>query len=384
MKKPVMVRAFWWTWLSILGKFTYNGVIMSSVFTAPKFLSMPAVGFDVSTDALRFMELEEKKGVLAVSRFGSRNFPIGIIAEGHIRDKKKLQEEISVLARDHHLSFANVALPEEQGYLANMHIPYVSPKELRGAIELQLEEYVPISAADAIFDYVVVNEAANKRKDTLDVVVSVLPRLVVEEYLEVFRGTGVIPKAFEFESQAMARAIVPRGDNGTFLVADIGKTETDVFVVANGVVQFSAILDVGGHHITQAIEKAMGISYDEAEALKTKYGLVGGEKEAALHTAMLPTMADLRTRFLRHYTYWQTHHAEKVGGTIECIYLTGGGANLKGVEEYLSAELDVKVVGANPWANVCSFESFVPPLTLRQSHGFTAAIGLALRSIFVM
>lgn len=353
---------------------------MTSIFTAPKFLSMPAVGLDVSVDAIRFIEFGKVKDKLVVSRFATRNFPLDIIAGGRVRDKQKLREAVSALAEEYHLSFANIALPEEQGYLASMHLPYVSPKEVRGAVELHLEEHVPLSVADAVFDYTVIDEAVAERKEALDVVVSVLPRVVVEEYLEIFRGTGIIPKAFEFESQAMARAIIPRGDNGTFLVADIGKMVTDVFVVASGVVQFSAALDFGGHQITQTVEKMLRISYEEAEELKVKYGLVGGEKEAELHRAIILAVQDFRARLIRHYSYWQTHHVEKVGGNIECIYLTGGGANLKGVEEYLSAELNIKVSAANPWVNVFSFEDFIPPLRLEQSHGFSAAIGLALRT----
>ncbi|OGZ06897.1 MAG: hypothetical protein A3C13_02275 [Candidatus Lloydbacteria bacterium RIFCSPHIGHO2_02_FULL_50_11] len=343
---------------------------------------MPAVGLDISADALRFIELAPAKGQLAVVRFATKNFPLGVIANGRVRDKEKLAEAITALAKEHQLSFANVALPEEQGYLANMHLSYVSPKEIRDAVELHLEEHVPIPVADAIFDYMVIDDDTHQRQDTLDVVVSVLPRAVVEEYLEIFRGTGIIPKAFEFESQAMARALITRGDNGTFLVADIGKMITDIFVVANGVVQFSASLDIGGYHVTQAIVKATGVSYEEAESLKVKYGLVGGEKEASLHKAMYPALQDLRARLIRHYSYWQTHHGEKVGGNIECIYLTGGGANLKGIEEYLSAEIDIKVIIANPWVNVCSFNDVIPPLKLHESHGFSASIGLALRNTF--
>ena len=355
---------------------------MASLFTAPKFLAMPSIGLDVSVDALRFIELGGVKDRLTVLRFATRNFPPGVVADGRVRDKKKLGDVIASLAQEYHLSFANIALPETQAYLANMHLPYVSPKEIRDAVELHLEEHVPIPVADAIFDYTIIDEAASRRKDALDIVVSVLPRSVVEDYLEIFRGTGIIPKSFEFESQAIARAIVPRGDNGTFFVVDIGKMVTGVFVVANGVVQFSASLDIGGHQITQAIEKAMGVPYEEAEGLKVKYGMVGGEKEAALHRAMLPAITDLRTRLVRHHSYWQTHHGEKVGGDIERIYLTGGGANLKGIEEYLSAELNLKVAVANPWVNVCSFENFIPPLKLHESHGFSSAIGLALRDTF--
>lgn len=354
-----------------------------SFLTAPKFLSMPAVGFDISADALRFVELEKNRhGVLEVVRYATRNFPLGIISEGHVRDKKKLQEAIASLAQEHKLSFANISLPEEQAYLANMRIPHVSPSDVHDTIELRLEEHVPISGVDAIFDFVVVGESATKRQDNMDVVVSVLPRIVVEEYLDIFSGTGITPKAFEFESQAMARALVPRGDNGTFLVVDIGKMETNIFVAANGVVQFSASLDIGGHYMTLAIERALKVSHEEAESLKVLHGLVGGEKADAVHRAMLPVVADLRTRLMRHYSYWQTHHGEKVGGNIECVFVTGGGANLRGITEFLGMELEVKVTIANPWVNVCSFETYVPPLTMRESHGYSAAIGLALRNTF--
>jgi type IV pilus assembly protein PilM len=353
---------------------------MPLFFTAPQFLSMPAVGLDISADAVRFIEFNTANAQLSVARFGMRNFPLGIIADGHIRDKKKLQEVITALAKEQQLTFANIALPEEQAYLANMHLPYVAPSEVRDAVELHLEEYVPIAAADAIFDFVVLEDAGSRRKESLEVAVSVLSRAIADEYLEVFSGTGIIPKSFEFESQAMARAIIPAGDMGTFLVADIGKMVTDVFVVASGVVQFSASLDIGGAHITQAIARAMGIEYEQAEELKLKYGLVGGEKQAPLHNAMRSSLIDLRTRLNRHYVYWQTHHGDKVGGNIECIYLTGGGANLKGIEEYFSTDLDIKATVANPWVNVASFDSFIPPLALSESHGFSAAIGLALRN----
>lgn len=357
---------------------------MSSIFTAPKFLSMPAVGLDISADTVRFIEFEPStKEGLVVSRFASKSEP-GLKVNGRVVDKKRVKETLTALAREHKLSFVNVSLPEEQGYLAHMRIPYVSTKEVRGAIELHLEEYVPIPLSDAIFDYTIIGgEHAARKRGELDLVISVLPRSVVDEYLDILKDTGLRIKSFEFESQAMARAIVPKADNGTFLVVDIGKTATCVFVAAKGIVQFSALLDIGGHTLTQALVAAAGVTYDEAEALKIKFGLLGGEKEAPLRSAMLPVVADLRARLLRHYSYWQTHHNEKAGGNIECIYLTGGGANLRGIEECLATGIDVKVVVANPWVNISSFDAYVPPVPSRDSQGFAVAIGLALRNPFL-
>ena len=52
-------------------------------------------------------------------------------------------------------------------HLANIRIPRVAPRDVRETIELRLEEHVPISGADAVFDYVVVGESAAKRKENM-------------------------------------------------------------------------------------------------------------------------------------------------------------------------------------------------------------------------
>lgn len=340
---------------------------------------MPAVGLDISADAVRFIELEPFGKGLRVAQYATKKFSELVIEKGQVHESKELKDAIAELAREYKLSFANVSLPEEQAYLVSIEIPRMDVSGIRDAIEFRLEEYIPISGADAVFDYVVA-DSGGPHKETMEIVVSALPRVIVEQYFELFKDTGVTPKSFEFESQAMARAIIPKGDRGTFLVVDMGKVVTDVFVCVNGSVRFSASLDIGGHFLTQAIMKTLNVSYEEAEALKSKHGLVGGGKVEGLYDAMLPIVDDLRARLMRHYSYWQTHHGENTGGNIEYIYLTGGGANLKGLGEYIAAGIDVKVEVANPWVNVATFEDYVPPLTAAESHGYATAIGLALRN----
>ena len=88
-----------------------------SFFIAPKFLSMPAVGLDISADAARFIELEPSGKGLRVPRYATKKFPEMIIEKGKVHGNKKLKDAITELASEHKLSFANVSLPEEQAYL---------------------------------------------------------------------------------------------------------------------------------------------------------------------------------------------------------------------------------------------------------------------------
>jgi type IV pilus assembly protein PilM len=341
---------------------------------------MPAVGLDISEDAIRFIELEPYGKYFRVARYATKNFPSGVVHEGKLSDKKKLQEIIAQLAHEHKLTFANIALPEEQAYLVNMRLPRAAASDIKSAIEIHLEEYAPISGSGSYFDFMLVEDPKHTH-DSLDVVVSALPMDAVEEYLTIFRDTGIIPKAFEFESQAMARSIIRRGDHGTFMIIDIGKMVTEICVKARGVVQFSASLDVGGQTLTRAIERALKVSEEEAEALKVEHGVLSGTRSREIHAAILPAIADLRSKLMRHYVYWQTHHGEKFGGSIEHVYLSGGGANMKGLTEFFSQGIDVGVSVANPWVNVAPPDVYIPPIGAPESLGYAASIGLALRSL---
>lgn len=338
---------------------------------------MPSVGLDISDDTVRVLELAPSKTGFMVARYESRKFSLGVVEGGQIMDRQKLKDAISVLATDMKLSHANVSLPEEQAYLANLKIPKVDRSEVRGAIELQLEEHVPIAANEAIFDYIIVDNPEVEKKGYMDVVVSVISRGVVDEYMEVFSGTGITPLSFELESQSMARAVVPYGDIGTFMVVDIGKVATAIFVVGKGVVQFAASVEIGGDDITHAIEKQFSVEYAEAERRKMKDGIIGNQGNNGLYQSILPVISELRSRINRHYLYWQSHKEEKFGGDIERVILCGGASNLRGLPEYLAMGLEVGVEVANPWVNVDEFENYIPPIPFRESLAYVTAIGLA-------
>ncbi len=349
-----------------------------NIFSVPTFLRMPAVGLDISDDAIRFIEFKMTSRGMVVSRYATRSLAEGIVVSGRAADTARLKESISILAKEFRLSFANISLPEEQAYIANIRIPAVLPSEIRNVLEIKLEEHVPIPGAQAVFDYVIAKGAETPR-DYLDTVVSVLPREVIDQYTEIFNGSGVTPLGFELESQAIARSVIKWTEFGSFMVVDIGKTITSIFVIARGVVQFAASVDMGGQYLTDAIKKKFSVEEVAAEEMKAKHGIIASKQKTELWDAVARVIGDFRDKIAQHYHYWQTHHGEKFGGAIERIYLSGGGANLKGLSEYLALGLATPVHVANPWTNVNTFEGYIPPIPQHEALSFSVAIGLALR-----
>ena len=91
-------------------------------------------------------------------------------------------------------------------------------------------------------------------------------------------------------------------------------------------------------------------------------------------------MAVLRDEINKHFIYWHTHPDENGNArpTIEEIVLVGGGSNLSGLPDYLSASLRVKTSVANIWTNVSLPAGGIPELSRGESVGYATAVGLSL------
>ncbi len=112
--------------------------------------------------------------------------------------------------------------------------------------------------------------------------------------------------------------------------------------------------------------------------------LKAGRKE--IFEALTPSLTDLVEQIKKHLDFYQTHviheHLPPDGKGAKNIFLCGGGANLKGLTDFLSSELKIQVNLGNPWINILPEPlKEVPELPFQESLRYTTALGLALRGI---
>ena len=350
--------------------------LFTKFFPTPRFLKMPAVGLDISDQSIHFAELVPKRQGYVLGRFGQRKIHPGVMESGVIKDKNGLKRILSSISREHGINLVNVSLPEERAYLVRMSVPRVKKRDLRGSIEFKLEEYVPLKADEAVFDYRIISESESE----YDIEVSALPKPVAESYFELFDGTGLLPLVFEIEAQAIARAVLPEGDVATRMIVDFGETRTGLSVVSEGVVMFTSTLGIGGDTLNDAVKKRFGVSQTEAERMKKEYGLVKNPGDKEFFFTLMQSISVIKDEINKHFIYWHTHKGpgEKERGRIESIILCGGDSNLLGFSDYLSVNLKVPVSVGNVWINVNSFDDYVPEISLKESLRYATAIGLAL------
>ncbi|MEK7122182.1 MAG: pilus assembly protein PilM [Patescibacteria group bacterium] len=361
-------------------------------FPPPKYLTQPFFGFDISDRSLKYFSFSRGKNGLRPDRFNQIQIPEGLIKSGEIKKREEFIFFLKENCRKAGIEYAAVSLPEEKAFSHLMSLPFAEGGNIREMIETQLEEHVPLPVSEIIFDYQIINDGGNAfiaektgEKDIrhFDVLVSAYPKKIIEEYRGVLEEAGIVPLAFETESQSIVRAALPKEDRETAMVVDFGKARTNFLIISGGYLRFTSTINVGGGDLDKAISKNLGVSLFEAERLKKEKGSVfNADVENEIYVSILPLISVIKDEVEKNIVFWETHashlHNQKKG-KIEKIFLCGGDANLSGFPEYLAHYLRVKIEPINVWVNAFSFEDYVPEIFFKDSLGYAAAVGLALR-----
>jgi Tfp pilus assembly protein PilN len=93
-----------------------------------------------------------------------------------------------------------VALPREKALLKVLEVPSAARENLRKVIEYELGKHVPFPPEESIFDFQILEEKDRR----LRVLLIVMKKEAVNEYVELFKRMGIKPRAIEISSTASA------------------------------------------------------------------------------------------------------------------------------------------------------------------------------------
>lgn len=117
------------------------------------------------------------------------------------------------------------------------------------------------------------------------------------------------------------------------LLLDMGAESSSVIVVAAGQVLFVGSLLFGADKVTQALAKHLGIREEEAEKVKRTARLNPADTLSPLYQTAQQLENELRTSV----EHWRAQERQEIAGKMFAqIWLSGGGAQLAGLDDYLS------------------------------------------------
>jgi len=352
------------------------------------FIALPLAGLDLSDTSVKFIKFGSSRSGLTFDFWGEFELALGLIEKGEIKDEAGLVKFLSSWFAKEGWRLRQVffvaSLPEEKSFLRMIQLPKIKQEDVANAVRWEIEANIPLPIEEAVFDYEIVKPSAGEL-DHLDVVVTAFPRSIIDSYLRVFRGVGIKIAFLELESQAAARALASSLDGKLpRILVDMGRNRTSIIFSAGGSIVFTDTVEFGGALLEENIAKALSVDKKEAMAIKKEQGLDPTAYGGKVFLALAPALEQLKAEIKRVADYYKAHdsHVHDVGRAVDKIVLTGGDANLDGLDTYLASGLSIETQRANPFVAVEGrLNMVVPPIPQKRALGFTTAVGLALRGI---
>jgi len=311
-------------------------------------------GLDIGQTSLKVMQLEQSaKGIPKVIGYGVSGFyPSQAIKDGEIVDSEIIAKMLKdLLEKDlvGSITTNRVActLPTAHAFSRPMKVPKMNKDHLEEAIELETEQYIPLSPDKLYLDY----EITGSDDQNTELLVMAAPRNVVDSYMSFLEDVGLHPVALEPSMNAVARLfrLADSSHDQPSVLVDFGSLSIDIAVFDKSMFVNSTI-EGGSDTITAMIAKQLGVSPKEAYSIKNKEGLSYSDELRDLVPAIKPILDSLVKEIRRNIRYYDDRSDNK--SKISQVITSGGGATLKGLNEYLTRELKLPVRMLDPWQKI--------------------------------
>ena len=357
-------------------------------FLTRRVLQPPAFGLDISDLSVKFVRLLWQGDRLMPLYFGETAVPAGVVESGEV---KKPSELVAILrdglctagGRKITERYCVASLPEEKSFVRMIQLPAMKAEDVPRAIRWEVEGVVPLPFDQIYFDYEEVPAATRAAPDRHDVFMTAFPRSLIESYQHVLREAGFVTPALELESQAISRAIVG-GDlvGRPLIVVDLGATRTSFIIVAERSIVFTKSSAIGGKDFEAAIATALGVSLQEARQIKVDAGLNKNYENGRVFECLAPVVRAITAELEQQLVFYRDHPfpGGDTAPEIERIVLSGGDANLIGLEKFIAVTIKRPTTLGDPFVNLRFPPGTVPSIPRNISQKYTTAIGLALRA----
>ncbi|MFH1705529.1 MAG: pilus assembly protein PilM [Patescibacteria group bacterium] len=184
--------------------------------------------FLFADDELKIAKLDRSgKKLTALFQFP---LPEGLVVEGGVADIEKLARFLIQVKNKTKIGscFAVVGIPEIRASTHSLTLPAISVSEIDQAIKLQAESFLPFPYKNEYLDWMLVGKTADQSNRVL---LSAVPKKIINDFVESFQKADLKPVAFETTSLSLFRLLPPEGKKRSF-AAEIGKTSV-VLILGN-------------------------------------------------------------------------------------------------------------------------------------------------------
>ncbi len=356
-----------------------------------------SIGLDIGKFSIKLIELEKSNDSISVKNIGKKNLFDDLNKFDHDKiSKSQIKACIEDLCNQMKIkpkkiknitsSLSGKLIDVRQ--ISTLEMP---DHELSVSLELEAKKHVPLDGTDAIIDYHLLG-SNNEKLDQINLILSTTTKNIISEHAELLKNCKIKPGVFDADPIAISNIHQysnELSEQGSDVLVNIGNSSTTIVVWGKNSSFFTREIEIAGDRINKELIRKYNFDYLSAESKKIENGIKSLDEdkeneEASEEASEVDTMPggimieektifnELVDEIRKTLRFYMKNNNNSFFNTF---YITGGGALLPGLDEFITNNLNVKVELLDPFKKINNSNKVDNPFE------FSVALGLALRGL---
>lgn len=336
------------------------------------------VGLDIGSHAVKVCQLKKTSSGYTIQTLGSTVLPEGAVEDGTLNDPEVVSKAISDLFKNLKIKNKKVGF-SISGYsviVKKVNLAVMGDSQLEDHIMSEAEQYIPFDIEDVYLDFQDLKTGL-KETDRTDVMLVAAKKEIVDDYLDMLGGLNLTPVIVDVDGFALENTYeFNYQKNENVALVDIGASKMSINILSQGISVVARDIIVGSRQLTEQIQNVFDIDFEEAEGLKVG-SIQDEEKREEIEDIFSTTCTQWILEIKKAIDLYHSNHPDH---PLKRLILSGGGAKVSGLIDFLAQETNIHVELFNPFLKMSTNRKKIDPDYLEDiGPEMAIAAGIALR-----
>lgn len=305
---------------------------------------------DIGAANIKLLEAKYEKEKIMVKNFFVLPTPANSYENGVVFDTEKVSDRIKEVLRNSKIKTKNAIVLLTGDTIINREIllPKMKENELQNAVIFEAEQSFPVDLSGYKVDYKIIEEVEEQYR----ILLTAVPQAMIDNYVDLVKKCELDLKVIDIAENALVKftelEMKTMNVSGVICVIDLGASMSRLVIIDDRKFKFGRLIKFGFNEIVSIVSDSLSLKFKASEELLLKkYGnyfvensnvvLVEDREQIMLDNIrrVLLKFCDDISRLIEFY------YSRNYGKRIAKIILVGGGAKFKGIEKFLTQNLEI-------------------------------------------
>ena len=303
-------------------------------------MAAKVISIEIGYSVTRLCEVDYKTKAHKVYRRTTISTPEGVINDGMLSATKEYIDSIKSAITESKMTAKQVMFTITSGRIASREvmIPLVKENRIEDVVAANASDYFPVDLSQYELAYNILGIVGeNKGSQQYKLLVMAAPQALLSGYYDLAKELKLELAAIDYAGNSVFQVAKDKGAHGASLVMKIDERSTLVMAIQNSMLTFT-------RNVAYGVDEAIQTIIDSVRWSNTDTVLDAVDTMSLNDCTVFPEIGEalepLVGGIARVVDYYASHNTD---APIEQIYITGLGADIKGLAALLSREINLPV-----------------------------------------